>query len=221
MLIQSRAGRYPLALTAALTLLGILAARRRPGADAARHGRERVEQRGVRRQLFRQRRKHSVLNTDANLHVSLRSLVFIPNARPARSICWSRTPRAARSCVMPTRPEPRRWYGVRGWEPVPRIRMVSRSMAPAICSSSSSGVGQTKPAQLWVFPADPLLPRARDSSRRAWSTLPSAAGRSQALEETADRAHHQQRLGRGRSVAAREQPRDRCWCIRPPACRAC
>ena len=81
MLIPSRAGRYPLVLTAALTRLGILAA---PGAQAQvlRVTAANASNSAVYDVNFSgSGGSISVLNTDANRHVSLRSLVFIPNSQ--------------------------------------------------------------------------------------------------------------------------------------------
>ena len=59
---------------------------------------------------------------------------------------------------MPTRPAPRRWYGVLRLEQAPRYPDGLSVDGAGNLFVASSASGNTKPAQLWVFPTDPLLP---------------------------------------------------------------
>jgi len=158
MLTQSRAGRYPLALTAVLTLFGLLSA---PGAhaQALRVTAANASNSAVYDVNFSgSGGSISVLNTDANRHVSLRSLVFIPNAQSGQidllvaDSSRGEIVRYADATGVATLV----WSTATG--PGPNYPDGLSVDAAGNLFVASSASGNTKPAQLWVFPSDPLLP---------------------------------------------------------------
>jgi hypothetical protein len=209
MLIPSRAGRNPLVLTAALTLLGILAA---PGAQAQvlRITAANASNSAVYDVNFSgSGGSISVLNSDANRHVSLRSLVFIPNAQSGQidlliadssrgEIVRYANATGAATVV---------WSTATGAGPTYPDGLSVDGAGNLFVASSASG--NTKPAQLWVFPTDPLLPAG--AGFLAPRLIDSAFGglSVQTLEETVVARDHQQRCWRRRPAVARRQPRDR------------
>jgi hypothetical protein len=158
MLTQSRAGRYPLAFTAALTVLGLFTAAgaeaqalRVTAANASNSAVYDVNFTGSSGSI-------SILNSDANQHVSLRSLVFIPNAQSGKiDLLVADTSRGeivryadatgAATIV---------WSAASGPGPAYPDGLSVDGAGNLFVASAASG--NTKPAQLWVFPTDPLLP---------------------------------------------------------------
>ena len=157
MLTQSRAGRYPLAFTAALTVLGLFTAAgaqaqalRVTAANASNSAVYDVNFSGSGGSI-------SILNSDANQHVSLRSLVFIPNAQSGKidllvadssrgEIVRYADATGAATIV---------WSTASGPGPAYPDGLSVDGAGNLFVASSASG---NKPAQLWVFPTDPLLP---------------------------------------------------------------
>lgn len=158
MLLQSRADRYPLTFTAALTLLVILAA---PGAQAQtlRVTAVNASNNAVYEVNFSgSGGSISVLNTDANRHVSLRSVVFIPNAQSGQIdllVADSLRGEIVRYADA-TGDATVVWKAASG--PGPRFPDGLSVDSAGNLFVVSAGWGIFKPAQLWVFPTDPLLP---------------------------------------------------------------